>query len=174
MGDRDLLIGDVPGFTPQIGRLVAMLTHVRSATLAAVSGLGVAQLDYLPDAQANSIGALLLHIAASEAGYHVATFEQRQLTAAESDKWGAALELGDRARSEVRGFELAYYLDCLKKVRERTLAELRQRPDEWLEERTAFKDGAVNNYYKWFHVFTHEVNHRGQIRWLRSRALKTS
>ena len=174
MGDRDLLIGDVPGFTPHIGRLVAMLTYVRSTTLAAVSDLGVAQLDYLPDAQANSIGALLLHIAASEAGYQVATFEQRQPTAAEMLDWAAALELGERARSEVRGFEVAYYLDRLANVRERTLAQLRQRQDDWLEERTAFKHGAVNNYYKWFHVFTHEVNHRGQIRWLRSRALQAS
>lgn len=149
-----------------------MLTHVRSATLAAVSGLGVAQLDYLPDPQANSIGALLLHIAASEAGYQVATFEQRQPTAAELDEWGGALELGDRARREIRGSELDYYLGRLQTVRERTLAGLRERQDDWLEARTAFRGGAVNNYYKWFHVFTHEVNHRGQIRWLRSRALK--
>jgi uncharacterized damage-inducible protein DinB len=30
----------------------------------------------------------------------------------------------------------------------------------------------VNNYFKWFHVVGHEINHRGQIRWLRSRATK--
>ena len=26
----------------------------------------------------------------------------------------------------------------------------------------------VNNYFKWFHVLGHEINHRGQIRWLRT------
>jgi uncharacterized damage-inducible protein DinB len=40
-----------------------------------------------------------------------------------------------------------------------------------LEEETTFGGGVrVNNYFKWCHVLTHEVNHRGQIRWLRSRS----
>ena len=168
------MISDVAGFTPQIGRLVSMLTHVRSATLAAVAGLETFHLDYLPDGQANSIGALLLHIAAAEAGYQVATFERRSPSAEDLEQWGPALELGDRARREIRGADLAFYLDRLNAVRERTLTELRQRQDVWLAERTALKDGSIDNYYKWFHVFTHEVNHRGQIRWLRTRALNAS
>jgi hypothetical protein len=63
-----LLITELPGFTPEIGRLVSMLNYVRSTTLTAVAGL--------------------------------------------------------------------------------------------------------NNYFKWFHVFGHEINHRGQIRWLRARATR--
>jgi hypothetical protein len=27
----------------------------------------------------------------------------------------------------------------------------------------------ANNHFKWFHVFEDEINHRGQIRWLRAR-----
>jgi uncharacterized damage-inducible protein DinB len=151
-----------------------MLTHVRSATLAAVAGLETAHLDYRPDAHANSIGALLLHIAAAEAGYQVVTFENRSPNAEDLEPWGPALELGDRARREIRGADLGFYLDRLSAVRERTLTELRQRQDAWLAERTPFKDASIDNYYKWFHVFTHEVNHRGQIRWLRVRALHAS
>jgi uncharacterized damage-inducible protein DinB len=89
MSDPDLfLIAGLPGFSPQLGRLVSMMNYVRSTTIAAVAGLGVDELDYLHDSRSNSIGALLLHI----------------------------------------------------------------------------------NYFKWFHVLSHEVNHRGQIRWLRTRA----
>ena len=62
------LIGDLPGFTPEVARLVSMMNYVRSTTLSAVAGLGVADLDYLHDAQSNSIGALLSHIAAAEVG----------------------------------------------------------------------------------------------------------
>ena len=62
--DQTLLIAETPGFTPQIGRLVSMMHYVRSTTLAAVAGLGIEELDYLHDPQSNSIGALLLHIAA--------------------------------------------------------------------------------------------------------------
>ena len=89
MNDRDLfLIGDIPGFTPQIGRLVSMMNYVRHATLSAVEGLEVDDLDYLHDPQSNSIGALLSHIAAAEAGYQAATFYARDLNEEERLEWG--------------------------------------------------------------------------------------
>src|SRR5262245_21860741 len=148
-----------------------MMNYARSTTLQAVTGLGVDEHDYLHDGQSNSIGALLLHIAAAEVGYQAATFEARDLNAEERQQWGAALDLGERAKNELRGYELGYYLDRLEQVRTRTLAELGKRDDRWLEEETSFGSGQrVNNYFKWFHVFGHEINHRGQIRWLRSRA----
>src|SRR4029453_13844760 len=52
------------GFSPQVGTLVSMLKWMRSAILQPVQGLTLAQLDYLHDSKANSIGALLLHLAA--------------------------------------------------------------------------------------------------------------
>jgi uncharacterized damage-inducible protein DinB len=176
MSDRDLfLIVEVPGFTPQIGRLVSMMNYVRFTTLSAVAGLGVDELDYLHDSQSNSIGALLSHIAAAEVGYQAATFYARGLSEEERQEWGAALDLGERARREVRGHELDYYVSRLEQVRTKTLAELGRRDDQWLEDRTSSGSGReVNNYFKWFHVFGHEINHRGQIRWLRTRATRRS
>jgi uncharacterized damage-inducible protein DinB len=172
MNHKDMfLIVELPGFTPQIGRLVSMMNYVRSTTLSAVAGLGVSELDYVHDPQSNSIGALLSHIAAAEVGYQAATFLSRGLDDEEKQEWGAALELGERARREIRGYELDYYVSRLERVRAKTLAELGQRTDEWLEERTSSATGLeANNYFKWFHVFGHEINHRGQIRWLRTRA----
>jgi uncharacterized damage-inducible protein DinB len=176
MNERDLyLIGDIPGFTPQIGRLVSMMNYARHTTLSAVAGLGVGELDYLHDPESNSIGALLSHIAAAEVGYQAATFHVRDLNGEERQEWGAALDLGERARREIRGRELDYYLSRLEQVRATTLAELGRREDQWLEEQTSFGSGQrVNNYFKWFHVLGHELNHRGQIRWLRGRATRGS
>jgi len=176
MNEGDLfLIGDVPGFTPQISRLVSMMNYVRHTTLSAVAGLEVGELDYLHDVQSNSIGALLSHIAAAEVGYQAATFYARDLNGEERNEWGAALDLGERARREIRGRELDYYLSRLEQVRMKTLAELGRREDQWLEEQTSFGSGqSVNNYFKWFHVFGHELNHRGQIRWLRRHATARS
>jgi len=169
------LIGEFPGFTPQIGRLVSMLNYARHTTISAVAGLGIDELDYLHDAQSNSIGALLSHIAAAEVGYQAASFFGRDLNEQERQEWGAALDLGERARREIRGLELDYYLNRLQQVRAKTLDDLGQRDDQWLEEETSFGSGQkVNNYFKWFHVFGHEINHRGQIRWLRSRATNKS
>ena len=171
MDESLYLIGELPGFTPQIGRLVSMLNYARHTTISAVAGLGIKELDYLDDAQSNSIGALLSHIAAAEVGYQAASFFGRDLNEQERQEWGAALDLGERARREIRGRELDYYLNRLQQVRAKTLDELGQRDDQWLEEETSFgSEQKVNNYFKWFHVFGHEVNHRGQIRWLRTRA----
>ena len=174
MGRPNLLIGDTPGFTPQVGRLVSMMNYTRSVTREAVQGLGIAELDYLHDAQANSIGALLWHIGAAEVGYQAATFDG-ELSAEATDTWGVGFELGERARREIRGFALERYLSALEHVRARTLGELARRDDQWLEEQALTSGGVpVNNYFKWFHVMGHEINHRGQIRWLRSRAVRTT
>ena len=168
---RLFVIGDLPGFTPQIGRLVSMMNYARWTTLEEVEGLGVEELDYLHDPQSNTVGALLMHIAAVEVSYQAATFESRDLTRKELEEWGAALKLGGRARREIRGHEVGYYLGALERVRTRTLAELGQRRDTWLDEEAPFwNNQPANNFFKWFHVFEDEINHRGQIRWILKRA----
>lgn len=164
------LIGDVVGFSPHIGRLVSMMNYARHTTLEAVKGLTVEQLDHLADKQSNSIGALLFHIGAVEVGYQVHTFFGRSPDAGEMREWGSGFELGGGGHRDARGHELEYYAGRLERVRATTLDELRRRDDAWLDERTTFGSAQqVNNYFKWFHVIEEELNHRGQIRWLRKR-----
>jgi uncharacterized damage-inducible protein DinB len=158
----------LPGYTPTIGRLVAMLSYARQTTLKAVEGLTREQLDRLHDERSNSIGALLAHMAAAERGYQLVTFEEREPTAAENDAWSAALKLGDKGRREIRGHELQFYLDELRRTREATLAALAERDDAWLEAPLRIAPN-LNAHWAWFHVAEDEINHRGQIRWLRAR-----
>lgn len=165
------LVDNIQGFTPQIGRLVSMMNYARHTTLAAVEGLTVEELDYLNDPESNSIGSLLLHIAAAEVGYQAASFNKRDLNDEEKQAWGTVLTLGEKARQEIKGHDLDYYITQLAQVRSKTLTEFANRDDQWLDEQTPFgSDFRVNNYFKWFYVFTHEVNHRGQIRLLRRQA----
>ncbi len=165
------VIGGDPGFTPEIARLVSMMSYARQTTLADVAGLGVEQLDYLHDGDSNSIGALLMHLASVERWYQANTFENRDLDADEMLEWGAGLDLGAKARQEIRGHDLGFYRRKLDEVRGRTLEELGRRDDAWLDEQSPFWEGKpANNYFKWFHVFEDELNHRGQIRWLSKRA----
>src|SRR5699024_4008551 len=171
MEDRNLFkIMDVPGFDQQIGRLVSMMNYARFTTLNAVKGLTVEQLDYLQDENSNTIGSLLLHMAAVEFGFQVEIFDERKPNDKQSREWGAAYELGDKGRKEIKGHPLEYYLEKLDKVRERTLRELKSRSDEWLYVERPWDGLPSNNFFIWFHVFEDEVNHRGQIRWLRRRA----
>jgi uncharacterized damage-inducible protein DinB len=163
----------LPGYTPTIGRLVGMLSFARHTTLAAVEGLSVTELDHLHDEGSNSIGALLAHLAVVERGYQCLTFEERRPSAQEQAAWEPALALGTKGRNGLRGKPLEDYLHELNEVRQVTLAGLAARDDAWLE-RTLLAAPAMNAHFAWFHVVQHEVNHRGQMRWLRARLRPTA
>jgi uncharacterized damage-inducible protein DinB len=163
-----LRIESIAGYTPAIARLVGMLTYARSTTLGAVDGLSVAELDHLHDDQSNSIGALLAHIAAVERSYQVLTLEDRMLSPEENDKLSTALTLGAEGRRRLRGKPLEHYLEELAAVRRDTSEALASRDDEWLD-RSVSLAPKINAHWAWFHVAEDEINHRGQIRWLRAR-----
>lgn len=155
--------------SPQIGHLVSMMEYARYTTLQAVKGLSVEELDYVQDEKSNSIGALLYHIAAVEFGFQIGIFEKRKPNQAESEEWGAAYDLGDKGRVEIKRNPLEFYTEKLNTVRERTLREFKERDDSWLYEEIEWEGCPSNYYFIWFHVFEDEINHRGQIRWLRKR-----
>ena len=164
-------IEPTPGYSPTIGRLVGMLTYTRSTTLAAVQNLTTPELDHLQDEASNSIGALLAHIAIVERSFQILTFEQRTLSAEENERWAAALKLGADGRETLKGRPLDHYLDELAAVRGATLEMLAGRDDEWLEA-SVVPAPRINAHWAWFHVAEDEINHRGQIRWLRARLPK--
>jgi uncharacterized damage-inducible protein DinB len=168
------ILGPRAPFSPHIGTLVSMLNWMRGVILQPVQGLTVAQLDYLHDAKANSIGSLLLHLAAIERLYQIHTFEGKKWNDWDDTikkQWDVAANLGKDARKSIKGNNLAYYLDKLKGVREHTLAELEKRDDAWLMQvdPDGFAGKPTNNYCNWFHVCEHESNHNGQIKWIKSR-----
>ena len=168
--ESPFVVAPLPGFTPQVGRLVAMMRYARRTTLETVEGLATEQLDYSLDSTGNTIGALLAHVAAVETAYQRSTFDGRGLTRADSERWGTALALGDAARRRIRGRSLDSYVSDLEEVRAHTLRELARRDDAWLEITVPFWGGLpANNYFMWFHVFEDEINHRGQMRIIRKR-----
>jgi uncharacterized damage-inducible protein DinB len=145
-----------------------MLLYARKTTLAAVEGLSMAQLDHLHDDSSNSIGALLAHVAAVERGYQCVTFEERAPSALEQAAWEPALTLGAEGRRLLRNQPLEHYVHELSEVRRLTLESLAARDDAWLEQPLRAAP-AINAHWALFHVAEEEINHRGQIRWLRAR-----
>jgi uncharacterized damage-inducible protein DinB len=158
----------LPGYTPNIGRLVGILLYARQTTLAAVEGLSIAELDHLQDGSSNSIGALLAHIASVERGYQCITFEERPPSTLENAALEPALTLGAEGRRLLRGKPLDHYVHELSEARRLTLEGLAARDDAWLE-RPLRAAAAMNAHFAWFHVAEDEINHRGQMRWLRAR-----
>jgi len=167
------IIGPKQGYSPQIGTLSSMMAWMRGAVLRSVQGMSQRELDFLLDDKANSVGALLMHLAATDRIYQVVTFENadvNKLPASYTEKWGVAMDLGDPARKSIKGNNLDYYVNSLSETREHTLSEFRRRDDQWLM--TVDKTwpwGPTNNYCKWFHVCEHESNHNGQIKLIRKR-----
>jgi uncharacterized damage-inducible protein DinB len=161
----------VPGYTPMVGAIVAMLEHTRGSTLAAVAGLGLSELDYQHDGAANPIGALLAHVATIEWGYAVATLGGPPPAAEDWATWGPLFQLGPAAWAAARGRPLEAHVQRLQEVRERTLAGLRGVDDAWLTQRATLPwlRAPVTHLWAWYHVMEDELNHRGQIRWLRAR-----
>jgi len=169
------ILGPRTGFGPQLGAFVSALTWMREANgvIRATKDLTKADLDYLVDPNANTIGALMLHLAATETYYQLNTFEGKKWDTwpdSVKQQWDAAMNLGDAGRKTIKGHERDYYLNILQETREKTLAEFRKRDDTWFL--AADKDwpwGPTNNYCKWFHVCEHEAHHTGQIAFLRKR-----
>ncbi len=167
------VIGPRKGYSPHIGTLVSMMNWMREVMLVPVRGMSVSDLDYLIDERANTIGAMLMHLAATERFYQINTFNNKRWgDFPEEDliKYGAASMLGDRGRSEIKGKPLDYYLEEMSTIRENTLAEFKKRDDDWLfSVDNDFPWGPTNNYCKWFHVCEHESNHNGVFKFLKSR-----
>lgn len=170
--EKICLITDIPGYTHDISRLICMMNYARHVTLRSVKGLTTEELDYQLDENSNSVGALLLHIAAVELYYQVYLFEERDFNEEEYKKWRTALDLGKEARDIIRGNGLEYYLSILNEVRSRTNELLKEKDDQWLEEKVKSGKNELNIHYFWFHVFEDEINHRGQINFIKKRLTK--
>jgi DinB superfamily len=166
----DWIVGPRTGYSPQVGILVSQLHFTRMQVEHNVKGMTQADLDFLLDAKANTIGAMLWHLAATDHYYGLNTFGDMKWDSwpdAEKKKWDVPMNLGEPARKAIKGNNLDYYLNLLHETREHTLAELKKRDDKWLM--IVDKEFGANNYGKWFHVAEHESNHDGQIKFLKSR-----
>lgn len=168
--------GKREGYTNEMGILVSMMDWMRSTVLRGVQNVTQKELDFLLDDDSNSIGAMLMHLAATERFYQIDTFkgvDKKEFGFNVSDEmWDAASNLGDKGRAIFKGKSPSFYLDKFAEVREFSLNELKNRNDDWLYESTPFfGNQPTNNYCKWFHVVEHESNHNGQIRIIKKRAI---
>lgn len=163
-------IGPLKGYSQQIGTIITMLNNLSDRVGSVVASLDEREVDWLLDDKANSIGALIMHLAAAEVYYQVFTFEGRGFNEEEKEKWQDAMNLGKEAQEKFKGKSVQHYLDIYKKVREKTIEELGKRDDEWLL--TVPPNAGISNYFSWFHVMEHQSSHLGQVLLLKKRIPK--
>lgn len=156
------------GYSPHIGVVVSMLDDLKQRVTRSVSGLSQEETDFLLDENANRIGAMILHLAATEKYYQVYTFEGRGLNAAERAEWDIAQNLGPDARAKLVGKPISHYLAIWDEIRVETKRLLKTKDDKWFDSKV--KRSSMNNHWAWYHVMEHQANHMGQIRLIISRA----
>ncbi|UFH57189.1 DUF664 domain-containing protein [Spirosoma sp. KNUC1025] len=66
-----MVIGPIESYSPQIGTLVSMLNYNRDTIIHSVKNLTREQLDFLFAPHANTLGGLLLHLAAVDKYYQI-------------------------------------------------------------------------------------------------------
>ncbi|WP_422104092.1 DinB family protein [Winogradskyella sp.] len=168
--DSIYLIGPQDGYSPHVGALLSTMTMMRQWVIDTVKDLTIAQLDFQIDEQSNSIGAMLLHLAATEKYYQLNTFDELAWGTwdeAIKKEWDVPSMLGKEGRQQIKGHDINYYLAKLKDVRAVTEKEFAKRDDDWLmKSEPFFQNKPTNNYCKWFHVCEHESNHRGQMKFI--------
>lgn len=158
------------GYSTEIGNMVSMLEDLKARVTRSVSELTIEETDFLLDDQANSVGAMILHLAATEKLYQVYTFEHRALDDEEKAEWDVAQNLGHAARNQIKDKPIDYYLDIWNEVRTETLRLLKTKDDKWFNSKILKTE--MNNHWAWYHVMEHQANHMGQIRFILKRTEK--
>ena len=155
------------GFSPQIGATFSMMEDLKRRVTNSVAHLTQEQTDFLLDEEANRIGALILHLAATEKYYQVYTFQNRGYNREEKLEWETPMNLGKRAQEKLKGKPISYYLEKWDEVRKETKRLLKTKDDKWFAEMV--NGSRMNNHWAWYHVMEHQANHMGQIRMITKR-----
>ncbi|RDY61547.1 DinB family protein [Flagellimonas nanhaiensis] len=159
----------VEGYSPKIGLMVYMLEDLKDRITQQVKDLNQSEIDFLYDADANSIGSLIMHLVSTESYYQTATLKGREWTEDELVRFGIAGELNEEVRNILKGKPIKHYLDLWDEIREKTLKELKTKDDDWFA--SNIEEG-LNYHYIWYHVMEHSANHMGQIATIKNRLPK--
>ncbi|WP_350287337.1 DinB family protein [uncultured Croceitalea sp.] len=156
----------VAGYSPQIGLMVYMLENLKERITEQVKDLDQTQTDFMFDEEANSIGALIMHLVATEAYYQIESLEGRPWTEADEERMGLGGELNKASKQKLKGKPIQHYLKLWDEVRQKTLTGLQTKDDAWFA--SAIDDG-FNHHWAWYHVMEHSANHMGQIALVKNR-----
>lgn len=153
------------GYPPRIGRYLTQMEDVRRQVKKYVEGLTAEQLAWHPNAKTESIGTVLLHIAAVECSWIGEDIMRRPM----DEEWKIAFPIRFDM-PQVSGQPLEYYLKTLDVVREQTKADLKTLEDDDLDRLYTPLDAGdpsdtAQFSLEWilYHVVDHEAHHKGQI-----------
>ena len=158
---------------PEVGRYLWMMEDMRAKTKRSLVGIAPAALDWAPLPATNTIGTLLYHIAAVEAGWYYIDVLQQTIPADLSshlpynswDEHGHLTVVANRSLTE--------HLATLDVVRARLLAGFGAMSlDDFYRLRPS-DDAEVTPEWCLYHLIEHEATHRGELEMVRQLAEAT-
>jgi len=156
-------VGPKAGRAPHLEALASALASSRHFLLSAVRDADAATLAATPAHGVNTIGRLLVHIAAAERLFQNLTGRGTHFGDDEEDFRRAFRFEAD----PLAGSDLDAYLTHLAEVRAATVALFAARDDAWLAEPRTFVGRPSSTHYYWLHLLMDEARHTGQIILLR-------
>lgn len=155
------------GFSPGVGRFVAMLHDTRRRTLRDIVDLAASELDERPAWAPNSIGTLLYHLAAIELDWTFADILESDEFPTGVEAWFPVDVREEDGRLTPVVEPLERHLARLEWVRAHLLDTLRGLTDDDLDRVVNPADPSTIGWIVQ-HLMQHEGEHRGQIGELRA------
>ena len=145
---------------PRVSLFYSMMERAREKLLRRVEALSKDTIDYSPQPKMiESIGTLLLHIAAVEYGW---IFEDIGGQAMEYEKWKYGFSLREGI-DQIEGEDVEFYLSRLREVRQEVFEFLKTLSDNDLDSMVDVDSEKVSVEWILFHLIEHEAMHIGQV-----------
>ena len=147
---------------PRIAQFFSMMEEARKYLLILIKDIDNTVLDFTPDDRSvETIGTLLLHIAAVEWDWILADIGEKEFS---YDKWKDAFALRKGVnRPQIKGKDLSFYIEILEETRKEVLDKMCELSDEDLDRIVKPDDNKFTIEWILYHVIEHEALHIGQI-----------
>jgi uncharacterized damage-inducible protein DinB len=145
---------------PRVALFYSMMERARRNLLKRVETLSKETIDYSPEPKMiESIGTLLLHIAAVEYGW---IFEDIGGQEMEYEKWKYGFSVRE-GKDQIEGKDVEFYLSRLREVRQEVFKFLKTLSDNDLDSMVDVDSEKVSVEWILFHLIEHEAMHIGQV-----------
>ena len=158
----NLMVVPLPGFDPEIGRLMWCLEDIRQLLLKRISGISQELLDKRVD-KGHSIGSLLYHIALIEADWLYEEVLEGEWNPDIRALFPHADRNNDGTLTYMEGETIVEHLHRLQSVRNELLFCFQNIDIKDWRKPKSFTHYDVTPEWVVFHLIEHESHHKGQI-----------
>ncbi len=169
---RQMSIEPLPGYEPEIGRMLWMLENERKRSRRSLDAIHPDAIDWEPHADGNSIGTLLYHIALIELDWLATEIMEGKLGEDIFSKFPHPVRDAQGRLTVVKGISLDEHYRRLDSVRMLVLNSFKGMSIAEFRRLRHLPDYDVTPEWVLHHLMQHEAEHRGEMATVRTLAEK--